>query len=648
MQKSRLMILDANALLHRAWHALPPLTNPEGKIVNAIYGVLMVVLKLLDEKKPDAFVACWDTKAPTFRHEAYDAYKAGREKQGDELYEQIPPLQEALSLLGVESIFKDGFEADDLIATIALQNKKSWDVMIVTGDRDTLQLVQPGISVLAFKKGVTDTILYDDAEVERQYGLKPIQFVDYKALRGDPSDNIPGVRGIGEKGATELLKTYGTMEGILKAAHDLKSALSPSIRQKMLDGEPTLEAGLALVRLIADVPIAYKPKERGEQAIDREGFMKFLQQMGFKTLLARFSGQAVKKENKEIQKQPKKQETVSAIEVKDEKGFEKMMGALRDSKEIVIETARAAQDSLFAGAAFGLVLGTGEEIWHIQETQIKKGKKELQTLFNREMPFVAHDAKSQQYGLDQMGLCAPVWSFDTMLAAYLLAAGERNHDLPSVAARYAELTVSEDAPATDRVAAILRLVEPLRAALKEEKVISVLERFELPLIDVLYQMEREGILIDRPYLATLSKEMTKEKEKIEKKMFTLAKREFNPASPSQLAVVLFEDLKLPTKGIKKGKQGYSTAAPELEKLRASHPIINLVDEHRELSKLLSTYVDVLPTLADKSGRVHTTFNQAVTSTGRLSSSDPNQQNIPISTDLGRQIRRAFIADTGKV
>ncbi len=251
--KPHLVILDANALLHRAWHALPPLTSPDGTVVNAVYGVMSVVMKLLQEQKPDAFVACWDTKAPTFRHEAFEAYKAQREKQPDELYAQIPLLKEGLAFMGVPSVEKDGYEADDLIGTIALHSKKEdWHVMIVTGDRDALQLVQSDVSVLAFKKGVSETILFDEEEVMRQYGLTPAQFVEYKSLRGDPSDNIPGIRGIGEKGATDLLKTYGDLRGIFHAAHDDASALSSSVRAKLLTAEKEMPAILALVKIMTD------------------------------------------------------------------------------------------------------------------------------------------------------------------------------------------------------------------------------------------------------------------------------------------------------------------------------------------------------------------------------------------------------------
>jgi len=289
IMKPKFFLLDANALLHRAWHALPPLTNPQGKVVNAVYGMMMVVLKLLQEKKPDAFIAAWDTEAPTFRHEAYKEYKAHREEQPDELYDQVPFVKEGLTHLGIDSVELDGYEADDIIGTLAYRAKKEgYDVTIITGDRDALQLVQSGISVLAFKKGVTDTVTFDEAEVKKQYGLTPAQFLEYKALRGDPSDNIPGIKGIGEKGATDLLQTYKTIGGILKAAHDEKSTLSASVRQKLLDGEKNIPESLMLVTILTEMPLKYKLHTR--EAMDQEKLIAFFASMGFKSLLKKISG----------------------------------------------------------------------------------------------------------------------------------------------------------------------------------------------------------------------------------------------------------------------------------------------------------------------------------------------------------------------
>lgn len=650
--KPVLYILDANALLHRAWHALPPLTSPDGTVVNAVYGVMMVMLKLVAEKQPDAFVACWDTEAPTFRHEAYVEYKAHREEQPQELYDQVPLVKEGLSLLGIPSMEKDGFEADDLLGTIATRAKKNgWEVVIVTGDRDALQLVQPGISVLAFKKGVTDTILYDEEEVKRQYGLTPAQFLEYKAMRGDPSDNIPGIRGIGEKGATDLLQRFHSLKGIYQAAHDAKTDLTKSVREKLLAAEKDIPAILSLVTIKTDVPIAYEPA-RGSAVVRNENALRsFLVKMGFKTLLNRIRPRRPEEPAKEQEPAAVLRETESEdVRLDRAEAARTAIEEARHAGEIVVYAARGAGGSLFEKSFEGSILGVKNHRYYFsneflaKQSSVKKAFVDL--LEDPAVRKAAHDAKSVMTALEALDIRVQGWTFDTMLAAYVLAAGERSHDLPSVAMRYAGVQLSEDASAFRQAEAVARLVPALRAELEREGLQHVMERFEVPLIGVLRQMERQGILIDKPYLAALSKEMQAEKTALEERMMKAAGRAFNPASPSQLAEVLFTDLQLPTKGVKKGKTGFSTAAQELEKLHGAHPIIEMIEEHRELAKMLSTYVDVLPTLADKNGRVHTTFNQAVTATGRLSSTDPNLQNIPIRTEVGRKIRRAFIAEKG--
>jgi DNA polymerase-1 len=656
--EKRLFILDANALLHRAWHAIPPFTSPEGKVVNAIYGMLSVVMKTVKDFHPDAMVACWDTAAATFRHEAFEEYKAQREKQADELYAQIPMAKEGLALFGIDSYSLDGFEADDLIGTFAIRAKKAgWDVTIVTGDRDTFQLIQPNISVLTFKKGVSDTVLYDEAELKKQYGLLPTQFVDYKVMRGDPSDNIPGIKGIGEKGATDLLTRFGSLENIVKAAHDKTSDLSPSLRAKLLEGENGIPALLDLVRLKLDVPIEWKPEKATGFPKDVDAFQTFLMRMGFKSLLARL-GTNIPREEKEVLPTKAKKTSEKSASVHAEEGVTlasakdgfAAIETLRASGKIFVQVMRGQAGSLFSQSVEGLLLATEKEAYLFQNSFLEKQpgvKKELSALLKDEaIAKMAHDAKSEMKALLSLGLEISGWTFDTMLAAYLLSAGDRTYDLAPLALRHGLPLLKEEDSAFTRARVAWELIPLLQKEMEEQKLLPIFEQFELPLIPVLFNMEQVGIKIDVPYLRELSKELQEKKETLEKKMEELVGRPFNPASPQQLATILFEELKLPSKGVHRGKTGLSTAAPELEKLRGAHPIIELIEDHRELAKLLSTYVDSLPLLADTHGRVHTTFNQAITATGRLSSSDPNLQNIPIRSELGREIRRAFIAQEG--
>jgi len=656
----RLYILDANALLHRAWHAIRPLTNPKGEVVNCVYGMMMSVLKLIEMGKPDAFIACWDTEAPTFRHEAYKAYKANRVQKEDELYAQIPWVKEGFELLGIPSLALDGFEADDLIGTLAERARKAgWDVVIVTGDRDALQLVRPGISVMAFKKGVTETLMYDEAMIDKEYGLTPAQFLEYKAMRGDPSDNIPGIRGIGDKGATELLQKFANLKGILKAAHDKKSDMSEGTREKLLSAEDVMPAIMKLVTIDKDVPIEWKPT-MGVFPKDRDGLFAFLQENGFKSLLSKVPGETrtlveKSKKKKEVVEKKVKPEISLALkkvllkEVRVEKELEvdHAIKILRSSYDVVVRAVRNPQASLFGNEAGGLVLASDEVAFVFSGSVLDKVKSRMQDfLSDTSIKLIGHDAKQDMKLLESNGLEVLQWSFDTMLTAYLLSAGERNHDLAAVAAKFIGVQLEQDSDTLAEASVIRACVMPLRKELKEESLTNILDRFELPLLPVLRAMEREGILINREYLRRLSKEMTKSKHEIEKKLIKTAGTDFNPGSPTQLAEVLFVKLGLETKGVKRGKTGFSTAAPELEKLRGSHPIIEMIEDYREVSKLLSTYVDVLPDLADNEGRIHTTYDQAVAATGRLSSNDPNMQNIPIRTELGRKIRRAFIAKPG--
>lgn len=671
----RLFILDANALLHRAWHALPPLTNPEGQVVNAVYGVMMIVMKLLENEMPEAMVACWDTEAATFRHEAYKEYKAHREEQPDELYAQIPLIQQGLATLGVDSLELDGYEADDLLGTIAVRAQaEGWEVVIVTGDKDAFQLIRPGISVMTFKKGVTDTLVYDEAELKARFGLTPAQFLEYKAMRGDPSDNIPGVKGIGEKGATDLLQRFGNLEGILRAAHDATSELSKSTREKLLAAEAEIPAIVSLVSIVTDAPIVW-----GAHVLERdeEGLRTFLRSMGFKSLVGKLdieskkqkaafshdhgstlSSSSSRAKSGEVEESCRETGSLQAVSTKRLESLKEaleFLQSLHQQKEVMVHVARGVQGSLFGEAIesviFGVIMGE-VSLFEIPSTLIRAEKKiqeACQELFDDvKVGFIAHDAKLQMKSLQMLKLDLGRWSFDVMLAAYLLGAGERNHDLASLAERFLHVALVADAAPVKQAEVVMRLIQPVRAELEKQQLMDVLARFELPLVPVLARMEEVGIKMDGEYLKVLQKEFSADKSRLEKEMVEMAGRMFNPASPSQLAEVLFKDLALPTKGIKKGKTGYSTAAPELEKLRGQHPIIEKIEDYREVSKLLSTYVEVLPLLADAKGRVHTTYNQAVAATGRLSSTDPNLQNIPIKTEAGRRIRRAFIADKGNV
>jgi DNA polymerase-1 len=657
MPAQKALLIDANALIHRAWHALPPMTNDKGQLVNAAYGFASVLIKILGEQRPDVLAVCWDTKAPTFRHVAREDYKGHREKQPDEFYAQIPMAQKIVEALGGTNVSLDGYEADDLLGTLACRlEKKGYEVSILTGDRDAWQLISDNISVIAFKKGVSETIIYTPETLERETGLRPDQIADYKAMRGDPSDNLPGITGIGEKTATELLETYDHLKAIFKAAKDQKSKMTPSVRAKLLAGEKIAEEMLPLVRIVTDAPVKLIDKDLKRRTVNENEVLEVFSDLGFKSLINRLFG----KKNSPNEKVAKKTKSTPHyqggqggsqrrdFEISAAVDLAELLGQAKQEQQLFVYLPEQIQTSMFEQPT-ALILGTSNHNFIVTQTTLETTavKTALASILEDSsikkighgLKIIWHWAADHDFNLNGFG-------FDTELASYLLSAGERSHDLKTSVGLHLK-RVLEDGPEND-LNAIRELMPVMQKELAERNLMSVLEKIELPLIPILAEMEQMGILVDIPYLAKLADELRQEKQSLEKKMCEMAGENFNPLSPKQLSHILFDVLKISVKGIKRGKTGISTAASELEKLAGSHPIIELIEQYRELSKLLSTYVEVMPQQADKQGRVHTTFNQAVTATGRLSSSDPNLQNIPIRSELGRKVRRAFISKPGFV
>ncbi|MDD2786410.1 MAG: DNA polymerase I [Patescibacteria group bacterium] len=650
------LLIDANALIHRAWHALPPMTDSKGRLVNAVYGFSTILIKILAEQRPDVLAVCWDTAAPTFRHVARESYKAQREKQPDDFYNQIPLAQKVAEALGGTNLSLDGFEADDLLGTLSVKlAKDGYEVSILTGDRDAWQLIDDNVSVIAFKKGVSETMIYTPKTLVQEIGLRPDQIVDYKAMRGDASDNLPGITGIGEKTATELLQKFDDLKHIFKAAHDPKSDLAKGVRAKLIEGEKMAEEMLPLVKIVTNVPIKVKTNDLLRRKVDEQEALEVFSKLGFKSLVNRLFGKQTNNssttlavETQNLASNPKQSNTLTAPLLKGGRGdLSEIINLAQTEKRIIIYIPVETQTSFFDQPA-SLALGTNDATLVLTQKMLDRAdvKKSLRNIFEDDkITKVGHDLKkiyhwTLEHGIDLAGL-----DFDTELASYLLSAGERNHDLKSLAGLRLKHVLDESKP-QDAINAIRNLVPVLSHELDEQKLTSVLQNIELPLIPVLAQMENEGILIDIAFLKKLAKELSAEKQALEKKMREMAGEDFNPLSPKQLSHILFDVLQISVKGIKRGKTGISTAASELEKLAGTHPIIELIEQYRELSKLLSTYVETLPQQADKQGRVHTTFNQVVAATGRLSSSDPNLQNIPIRSEHGRKVRSAFISKPG--
>lgn len=670
----KFVVIDGNAILHRAWHALPPtLMTEDGTIVNAAYGFASILLKVLQDLKPDYLAVAWDTAAPTFRKEKYEAYKATRKTKEPELYDQIPIIHDIVTAFGYPNVLKDGYEADDVIGTLAAKAKKQKDMqtIIVTGDMDALQLIDEAVKVYALKKGITETVLMDAGAVRAKYGLGPEQMIDYKALRGDASDNIPGVKGIGEKSATQLLQQFGSLKNLYKAIEkkDAVAGIKPAALKKLQAGKDAAFLAQELVTICTDVPVDFSFEDAASSRYEVTKPVSIFQKLGFKSLISRLPrpSSLPRQDGSAEAARPK---TGVYEYITDDEGADRVAKMLAKQSVFAFDTETTGT-SVFEDTMLGVSVSAKEgEAYYIDVKAVTPALKDV--FADRKIQKVAHQAKFDLEVLQQQGFTVNNLVFDTKIAAYLLNPGQRNHGLKDLAfAEFgAQMTTLDDLLGTGKKKLSMsqlvaqkpeelaqygaadsdftfRLYQLLKKRLEEESLTHVFEKIELPLIPVLARLETHGILLDTKHLHKLSEDLESSITELQAKIYGLAGKEFNIDSPLQMSEVFFERLKLPTKGIKKTKHGFSTAADELEKLSKLHPIIGLIMQYREKAKLKSTYVDALPQLVNKkTGRVHTTFSQTVAATGRLSSSDPNLQNIPIRTEEGVKIRRAFIAPEG--
>ena len=626
--KSKLLVLiDANALLHRAFYALPPLTTEKGELVNAVYGFLSVLLKVFNELKPDYVLCAWDKKAPTFRHRIYKEYKATRQKAPIELYKQIPRIKQVLKAFNIPLYEVNGYEADDIIGT--LSKKAKINNIIVTGDLDALQLIDEDTKVYTLRKGVQDTIIYDEKETEKRFGIKPKQLIDFKALKGDPSDNIPGVAGIGEKTAINLIKEFGNIENLYQNIN------SPKIRDRYrkLLKEQKSKAFLSkkLAKIVCDIPLKIDWKKAKLKTYNRDKVVKLFQELEFKSLIKRLPKTSKPEQINLFEKKESKKYKF----VKSKKEFNNFLNKLNKVKTFVFYLEKKGMSFVFP-----------EEIYYLSSDYLDK----LKPIFeNKKIEKYGYDLKKSRLVLAEKKINLTNAKFDIKIASYLLNP-TGNFDLEDIIFR----ELGREIPKLEerklvcfKADLVSQLKERLEKKLKRnKKIYQLFQEIEMPLIEVLSQMETVGIKIDLPYFKKLSQDFKKSINVLEKEIYRLAGTKFNLSSPKQLSKILFTKLKLPTEEIKKTTTGYSTGAGELFKLRKKHPIIILIEQYRELAKLKTTYIDTLPKLANSNNRVHTTFNQTGTVTGRLSSSNPNLQNIPVKTEMGRKIRKAFIAEKG--
>lgn len=653
----KLTIIDGFSLANRAFFALPPLATSSGQPTNAVYGLLMMLLKLVEEGKPDYLVTAFDAAAPTFRYQEYREYKANRMKMEDSLRSQFPIIRELLGILQVPVYEKPGFEADDVIGTFAKKAvKQGLNVEIVTGDRDSFQLVEPGITVLYTKKGITDYDRVDEAYIRNRYQLTPAQLIDLKGLMGDVSDNIPGVPGVGEKTALKYLHQYGSLETLYEHLGEISRKREQELLGAYKD-QAILSKRLATIVTDLDLELELEHCCRPPE-LDRERLIEFCRKYEFKSLLNRLSGD---QPAPEIKKLPEVEFQVTIV------GTEQ----LQEIRDIISQEAACGIQFLTAVANWhrvewlGLGLCTCQQIWFYPlEPATPLPPALVAVLEDERILKYGHDLKKQMMIATKMGLKLAGQLDDLMIAGYLANAGVGGLELEDLAVSYLRQTVpawqnqrgakigSFDLPtglpietrahiAGGRLAAIRLLTKCLQPILAEHGLEYLYHQVELPLIKVLYTMEQTGIKVDPEVLRTFGAELRQREGQLEAEIYQLTGMEFNIGSPKQLGTVLFEKLGLTPP--KKNKSGYSTDAAVLESLRTKHPVIPKILEYRQNLKLQTTYIDSLIGLINPAtGRVHTTFNQAVTTTGRLSSTDPNLQNIPIRTEEGRRIRRAFI------
>ncbi|TAH35679.1 DNA polymerase I [Candidatus Saccharibacteria bacterium] len=614
----RLAVIDGKSVFYRGYYAMPNLSTADGTPTGGVYGFAALSLELIKKLKPDYVAVAWDKPKTNIRKrlEIYPEYKAGRKPAPPDFYAQIPMLHQLLEAFGWPLYELDDYEADDIMATLADQaSKQGIETCLITSDLDALQAIGPLTHVYALKKGFSQIEQFSPESFQEKYGLAVDQFLDLKALKGDSSDNIPGVPGVGEKTAVTLLQKYKTLDGIYENLWEIND----SVRKRLETGKASAEISKKVAELWFDAPIKLDLESMDVTQLDAHELKKLLNQFEFKSLLHNL---------------PDFMKTV------DDAGDDEDLKPLEPAT--LIELDEKARVALTMAPAVVTVL-SDDHLYISSEsgTAHKVTLTEAATLLS-DASIVAHGARPLLSALLGFGDDLPALHHDTEQGAFLLDPLRKTRDL-------GELVGSDVDDPLVAIQAVWSLYEEQGAELEKlPKLASVARNIDFPLLPVLVRMEHRGIVLDTDQLAVMQKELSTKITGIQEEMYTMVGYEFNIASPAQLAEVLFTKLQLSTIAIKKGKSGYSTAQSELDKLRGSHPIIELIEQYREYTKLQSTYVEALPKLVDTDSRLHTTYRQDVAATGRLSSNDPNLQNIPVRTEIGRKIREAFVPAKGNV
>ncbi|MBQ3106807.1 MAG: DNA polymerase I, partial [Eggerthellaceae bacterium] len=636
----KIVVIDGNSLMHRAYHAVPPTMNaPDGTPTNAVFGFMAMFLKLMDISQPDAVVCAFDAGRPAFRMEALEQYKAQRPPMDADLKVQFPVVEELLTAMNIPVVRIKGWEGDDVLGTIAARDEElGYETLLITGDKDAYQLASDLTHIVTTKKGITDVVVYGPAEVEERYGVTPQQFPDFLGLMGDSSDNIPGVPGIGAKTAAKLLQRFGSMEGIYQNLDQLKGKQL----ENLTNNRDAAFISRTVATIVRDVDFPLDLEAAAFPSFDPETVTQAFEKIRMHSHLARvlkLVGQEARKAHVDLTWEP----VLSGSEA-----TELLDAAIERGETIGVAFAEADQASLFT-------LGVRVAFATSQGTALLEDEEGLDAFARvvREAPFASLNVKDDLHRIYPADTAAParisekelfsLRAFDLGLAGYVLNSSVSEYGYDALLDAYCGGTLPESKDEAERAAqcaaAARLLVDPLTQALEHDGTANAYFSIDLPLVPVLASMERTGAAIDSQRLAELGTTTEQQLDNLREEIFALAGESFNVDSPKQLAYILFEVLGLTP--LKKNQRGYSTDAGVLKELSKTHPLPALVLRYRELAKIKSTYIDALPRMRAADGRVHTTFNETVTTTGRLSSSEPNLQNIPVRTEFGRQIRACF-------
>lgn len=647
----KLVIIDGNSIINRAFYALPEMNNKEGLKTNAIYGFTTMLFKIIDTYKPTHISVAFDRKAPTFRHLEYEEYKAGRKKMPDELRVQFEPLKELLDKFNINRLEIDGYEADDIIGTVSKKGEENgYKVYIVTGDKDAIQLASDKTTTLITKKGIGEVEEYNFDSVMEKYEMTPTQFIDLKGLMGDKSDNIPGVPGVGEKTGIKLIKEFSSIENLVENVDQLKG----SVKKKIEENKELAIMSKRLATIIRDVPIEINLDDLEFGDYNKSDVLDIFRYFGFNSLLSRVL---------ELDGGFESEEEEININILDLENIEEFKNEINNKKELILKTVRKQGNILEKNIINIFMSLDGENIYCINEDAIEKFKD---IFSSNDIKKYGYNLKDDYLALRPYDIKLENMQFDIVIAEYLIdSTSSTSYECSAIAMKYLTKKVKSEeellgkgvkakkyenldsAQLKDHIGQIINTIKNVMPIMEETltdmNMDELFHSVEMPLVEVLGSMEYRGIKVDKDKLNELGIEFRKIISGLESEIYELSGETFNINSPKQLGVILFEKLELPV--IKKTKTGYSTNADVLEKLKDSHPIIDKITEYRQIVKLNSTYVEGLLNIINPiSNRIHSSFNQTITTTGRISSTEPNLQNIPVKMEIGRKIRKVFISD----